>query len=186
MDYDVIILGAGAAGMFCAIEAARQQIRSGQPRRAARGFFEASKLTDDREVQGRLMYMAARSIEEADAFSERAIDLYQRALDFNPALARALYQAPPLLLLDDVLSAVDQGTETRLVAAIRGLREQDAGSTPTTVIVSHRTSVLEHADEILVLDQGQVVERGTHAELVALGGHYAEAHVHQRTEDSDV
>ncbi|MGB1274514.1 MAG: ABC transporter ATP-binding protein, partial [Nannocystaceae bacterium] len=102
------------------------------------------------------------------------------------ALARALYQAPPLLLLDDVLSAVDQGTETRLVAAIRGLREQDAGSTPTTVIVSHRTSVLEHADEILVLDQGQVVERGTHAELVALGGHYAEAHVHQRTEDSDV
>lgn len=102
------------------------------------------------------------------------------------ALARALYQAPPLLLLDDVLSAVDQGTETRLVAAIRGLREQaGSGATPTTVIVSHRTSVLEHADEILVLDSGQVVERGTHAELVARGGHYAEAHVHQRTEDSD-
>lgn len=101
------------------------------------------------------------------------------------ALARALYQAPPLLLLDDILSAVDQGTEARLVAAIRGLSDHgDDTPPPTTVIVSHRTSVLEHADEILVLDRGQVIERGTHAELIARDGHYAEAHVHQRTEDS--
>lgn len=99
------------------------------------------------------------------------------------SLARALYRARPLLLLDDVLSAVDQGTEVRLVQAIRNLR----GGTvtehpPTTVIVSHRTSVLEHADEILVLDHGRVIERGTHAELVARGGVYAETHLHQGTE----
>lgn len=99
------------------------------------------------------------------------------------SLARALYRARPLLLLDDVLSAVDQGTEVRLVQAIRNLRGGTLGDCPpTTVIVSHRTSVLEHADEILVLDQGRVIERGTHAELVARGGVYAETHLHQGSE----
>lgn len=97
------------------------------------------------------------------------------------ALARALYRGPGLLLLDDVLSAVDQGTELRLVAAIRGLHEGGGlmDAPPTTVIVSHRTSVLEHADLILVLERGEVVERGTHAELLARGGLYAETHHHQ-------
>lgn len=99
------------------------------------------------------------------------------------ALARALYRARPLLLLDDVLSAVDQGTEAHMVRAIR--RIGGGESTPTTVIVSHRTSVLEHADEIIVLERGHVIERGTHAELVARGGEYAEAHLHQsRAEDA--
>lgn len=104
------------------------------------------------------------------------------------ALARALYREPKLLLLDDVLSAVDQATESKLVAAIRNLSTGVGGgvgartSPPTTVIVSHRTSVLEHADEILVLDHGAVVERGTHAELIACGGAYAAAHEHQRRE----
>jgi ATP-binding cassette, subfamily B, multidrug efflux pump len=108
------------------------------------------------------------------------------------ALARALYRRPALLLLDDVLSAVDQGTELKLVAAIRQLHEAPLpigqvrsdrntgpGLPPTTVIVSHRTSVLEHADEILVLADGQVVERGTHASLLAHDGLYAETHRHQ-------
>jgi ATP-binding cassette subfamily B protein len=93
------------------------------------------------------------------------------------ALARALYRARPVLVLDDVLSAVDQGTEVKMVSAIRRLRSGD--HPPTTVIVSHRTSVLEHADEILVLDAGRVIERGTHDELVARGGVYAETHSHQ-------
>jgi ATP-binding cassette subfamily B multidrug efflux pump len=95
------------------------------------------------------------------------------------ALARALYRQPKLLLLDDVLSAVDQATEVKLVSAIRNLGGGEA-SPPTTVIVSHRTSVLEHADEIVVLDRGEIIERGTHAELLALAGAYAAAHEHQR------
>jgi ATP-binding cassette subfamily B multidrug efflux pump len=99
------------------------------------------------------------------------------------ALARAIYRNRPILVLDDVLAAVDQTTEARLVASIRALRSSsEIDSAPTTVIVSHRTSVLEHADEILVLDGGRVVERGTHAELVAKGGLYAETHTHQEGE----
>jgi len=99
------------------------------------------------------------------------------------SLARAFYRLRPVLLLDDVLSAVDQGTEARLVEAIRNLRGSSLGEQPpTTVIVSHRTSVLEHADEILVLDHGRVVERGTHAQLCARGGLYAQTHQHQGSE----
>lgn len=137
--------------------------------------LEAAALTDD---------IGALPDGLATVVGERGVMLSggqrQRA-----ALARALYRQRPLLLLDDVLSAVDQGTEARMVEAIRGLRRGDASVTPTTVIVSHRTSVLEHADEILVLEDGKVIERGTHAQLIAAGGEYAETHEHQAREGDD-
>jgi ATP-binding cassette subfamily B protein len=93
------------------------------------------------------------------------------------ALARALAAAPRILVLDDVLSAVDAFTEDEI---LRGLRDRALGC--TSVIVSHRISTVRHADLILVLDQGQVVERGTHDQLVAQDGHYAGLHRKQLLE----
>jgi ATP-binding cassette, subfamily B, multidrug efflux pump len=84
------------------------------------------------------------------------------------AIARALLTQASLLLLDDVLSAVDTETESRILAA---LRTQAIGR--TTVIVSHRLSSVVNADHIVVLRHGHIVEQGTHAQLVTLGGWYA-------------
>lgn len=84
------------------------------------------------------------------------------------AIARALIRQPPVLVLDDALSAVDTRTE----AAILGHLRARAGER-TVVIVSHRISAVQDADQILVLDAGRVVERGTHDALVAAGGAYA-------------
>jgi ATP-binding cassette subfamily B protein len=85
-------------------------------------------------------------------------------------LARAFYRGFRLLVLDDVLSAVDHGTESALLDV---LREEIRARGTTAIIVSHRLSALALADEVIVLDEGQVVERGTPAELAAAGGLYA-------------
>ena len=84
------------------------------------------------------------------------------------AIARALAKDPRILLLDNCLSSVDAETEERI---LKGLRDYFRGR--TALVVSHRISPIREADLILVMDQGRVRERGTHAELLALGGEYA-------------
>lgn len=84
------------------------------------------------------------------------------------AMARAFLRDAPILILDDALSAVDASTERHILRAIR-----EVGSAKTLVIISHRLSAVRDCDQIIVLDQGQVVERGRHEDLMALGGWYA-------------
>jgi len=94
------------------------------------------------------------------------------------AIARALLRGGPVLLLDDCLSSVDTHTEA---AILKGLREEMARR--TSLIVSHRVSTVCDADLIVVLDDGAIVERGTHASLLAHGGRYAELHRLQQLEE---
>jgi ATP-binding cassette subfamily B protein len=85
------------------------------------------------------------------------------------AIARALLKDPPVLILDEATSALDAATEAKVQKALRALM---AGR--TTFIIAHRLSTVREADEILVFDQGRIVERGSFAELVAADGRFAE------------
>jgi len=87
------------------------------------------------------------------------------------AIARAFLKDAPLLILDEATSALDNESERQVQQA---LPELMAGR--TTLIIAHRMSTIEHADLIVVMDQGRIVEQGRHAELLARGGHYARLH----------
>ena len=93
------------------------------------------------------------------------------------ALARAVAREPRILVLDDAMSAVDTETESRILS---GLREVQQGR--TVLLIGHRVSTLRHADHIIVMERGSIVEQGSHPELLALGGAYAELDRKQRLE----
>ncbi len=84
-------------------------------------------------------------------------------------IARALYKNPPLLILDEATSSLDTVSERQVQDAIDQLMQHR-----TSVVIAHRLSTVQHADEIIVLDQGEIKERGTHAELIARGGLYSQ------------
>ncbi|MBQ3201787.1 MAG: ATP-binding cassette domain-containing protein, partial [Clostridia bacterium] len=93
------------------------------------------------------------------------------------SIARALILDPEILILDDAVSAVDTDTEEKI---LRNLAQSRKGK--TNIIIAHRISTLQHADEIIVIDGSTISERGTHDELVAMNGMYADLYRRQLLE----
>ena len=94
------------------------------------------------------------------------------------AIARAVFADPKILVLDDALSAVDTSTEDEILDGLRGVMRQR-----TSIIVAHRVSTVRHADQIFVMEDGRIIERGTHDQLLAVEGTYASTYRKQLLEE---
>jgi ATP-binding cassette subfamily B protein len=97
------------------------------------------------------------------------------------AIARTVLRNPPVLVLDEATSALDNETERAVQSALDELAQGR-----TTIVIAHRLSTVRDSDQIVVLSRGRIVERGTHDELVAAGGHYAGLYERESTEPTDV
>jgi ATP-binding cassette subfamily B protein len=96
------------------------------------------------------------------------------------SIARAIFKAPQILVFDDCLSAVDTKTEEEILNNLGGIMQGK-----TSIIIAHRISTIKNADKILVLDQGKILEQGTHQQLMDAKGAYFELYEKQLLEEQE-
>ncbi len=131
---------------------ARRRIRSRRRRRRRRSTTSSSALPD-----GYNSTVGERGLKLSGGEKQRV------------AIARTILKDPAILILDEATSALDSGTEAEIQDSLRAV-----GRGRTTLVIAHRLSTIVDADEILVMAEGRIVERGTHAALLARAGRYAE------------
>lgn len=163
------------------------------------GFVPQDNFIFSDTIANNIAFVKEESLEKIQEFATMA-DVHKDIMDFPQqyqtivgergvtlsggqkqriAIARALIKEPKILILDDSLSAVDTNTEETI---LNNLREYMKNR--TTIIVSHRISTIKNADEIIVLDNGEIVERGTHEELIKLKGLYNSIYEKQQMENA--
>ncbi|MFQ5740117.1 MAG: ABC transporter ATP-binding protein [Acidobacteriota bacterium] len=152
---------------FLFSETIRQNLAFGRPEASLEEVIRASKLS---QIWGDIQDFPDRF---ETWVGERGITL-SGGQKQRIAIGRALLVNPPIMVLDDALSSVDTYTEERILARLAAERAHR-----TTILISHRISTVKMADQILVLDEGKIRERGTHDELLQAGGRYAELHKRQ-------
>jgi len=136
--------------------------------------------------------IAAAKIVSANVVAERMPDGYNTEVGEGGdklstgekqlvSFARAVLANPPIFVLDEATSSIDTETELLIQNAISHMLEGR-----TSFIIAHRLSTISHADIILVVEDGKIVERGTHAELIAAGGHYNDLYTAMRLDETDI
>jgi ATP-binding cassette subfamily B multidrug efflux pump len=167
--------------------------------RAAVGFVPQETFLFSTSIRDNIAFGVEGAVAEAVARAAQAahirdeFELFPHAFDTmvgergltlsggqkqRTALARAILRNPRILILDDALASVDTWTEERILEELRAVM---AGR--TTILISHRISTVRHADRIAVLVRGQIVELGTHEELLARNGYYAGLYQKQLLEE---
>ncbi|CAG9296774.1 ABC transporter ATP-binding protein [Celerinatantimonas diazotrophica] len=148
-----------------------ENIRMGRPNASDEQIYEAARVAAIHDdilgfEKGYLTQVGERGVTLSGGQRQRL------------AIARALISDAPVLMLDDALSAVDVHTEKKIIQHLRKRENQ------TVIIVSHRLSALEHADEVIVLHHGQISERGSHLSLLNQDGWYAQMATYQQMEQA--